>query len=80
MEQRYLPAAGVELEKPAYLDCNFNWANIDMSPDEGVYQGNYNKVLTHKKKHFKKKSTNTYFFYLSNQERIRFSTDFKVLL
>ena len=40
-QQRYV--SGVELDKPAYVDCNFNWTNIDMSPDEGVYQGNFDK-------------------------------------
>ena len=28
-----------EMEKNPYVDCNFNWTNIDLSPDpESVYQ------------------------------------------
>lgn len=28
-----------EMEKNPYVDCNFNWTNIDLSPDpENVYQ------------------------------------------
>lgn len=37
MDEHY---PGLELSKTGYVDCNFNWTNIDLSPDErvGVYQ------------------------------------------